>query len=190
MIKDIYRIPILEAEYINNELKDHFIRYLENCKKNENLVEHSNCGGFQTPPLQGDKYTETMKDPINAYLQSFERKVDFAWMLGGIWINQNWKNDYNRPHTHLTEYNHYSGIWYLKVPNRSGDLVLFTRPDNSDCTHTWDYFNDCSAATNYIVHPKENTFLLFPSHLPHMVEPNQSNEDRISVAFNVCLKKI
>ena len=190
MIKDIYRIRILEANYINKELKDHFIQHLEKSKQKQNLVDYSNCGGFQTSSIDGSKYNETMKDPINAYLESFQRRINFSWSIGGIWVNQNWRFDFNRPHTHLAEYNHYSGIWYLKVPRESGNLIFFTRPDNSDCTHTWDYIDDASAAANYVVYPKENNFILFPSHLPHMVEPNRSNEDRISVAFNICLKKI
>ncbi len=36
--------------------------------------------------------------------------------------------------------------------------------------------------------PQEGTLLLFPSWLPHMVEANQSEERRISIAFNVMLK--
>ena len=48
MIKHIYRIRILEANYINKELKDHFIQHLEKSKKKQNLVDYSNCGGFQT----------------------------------------------------------------------------------------------------------------------------------------------
>tara|TARA_E500000318_G_scaffold4074_2_gene4358 strand:- start:4157 stop:4729 length:573 start_codon:yes stop_codon:yes gene_type:complete len=190
MIKDIYRVPILEAKLVNNELKNHFINILENCKKNNNLSQLSNCGGYQTPSINGSVYNTAFKEAINTYITSFKRRIDFEWTINGLWVNQNWKFNFNRPHTHLAEYNHYSGIWYLKVPNKSGNLVFFTRPDNSDCTHTWDYIDDMSAGTNYVVCPEDNAFLLFPSHLTHMVEPNQSDEDRISVAFNIGLKKI
>ena len=32
--------------------------------------------------------------------------------------------------------------------------------------------------------PKENMLLVFPSWVPHAVETNLSNEDRISLSFN------
>ena len=35
---------------------------------------------------------------------------------------------------------------------------------------------------------KAIVFRLFPSRLQHMVETNRSNEERISIAFNVMLK--
>ena len=190
MIKDIYRVSIMEAKYKNEELKNHFIEILNEYKKINKLSSLSNCGGYQTNAIDGFPYNIAFTEAINTYLTSFKRRIDFEWTVNSVWVNQNWKFDFNRPHTHLAEYNHYSGIWYLKVPNKSGNLVLFTRPDNSDCTHTWDYIDDSSAGTNYVICPKEDDFILFPSHLTHMVEPNQSDEDRISVAFNIGLKKI
>ena len=33
--------------------------------------------------------------------------------------------------------------------------------------------------------PEEGVVLLFPSHLLHRVELNESNEDRISISFNL-----
>ena len=38
---------------------------------------------------------------------------------------------------------------------------------------------------NYALFPGEGAMVLFPSSLYHCVEPNKSNEDRISVSFNV-----
>ena len=34
----------------------------------------------------------------------------------------------------------------------------------------------------------EDTLLIFPSWLDHYVEPNESDEDRISISFNVCAR--
>src|SRR5210317_2457288 len=163
MIKDIYRIPIMEGRYENDELKNHFLNILNNYKTENKSVNMSNCGGFQTPSINGLTYNLAFKEPVNSFLSSFKRRTDFEWSIGGLWINQNFKNDFNRPHSHFANYNHYSGIWYLKAPRRSGNLVFFTRPDNSDCTHTWDFIDDISAETNYVVVPKEYDIYLWPS---------------------------
>ena len=39
----------------------------------------------------------------------------------------------------------------------------------------------------YYMPPKEGTMLFFPAHLRHHVEPNKSDEDRISCSFNLDL---
>jgi uncharacterized protein (TIGR02466 family) len=35
--------------------------------------------------------------------------------------------------------------------------------------------------------PLEGRMLIFPSYLAHQVEPNESDEDRISVSFNLSI---
>ena len=39
------------------------------------------------------------------------------------------------------------------------------------------------------MYPKEGSMLVFPSYLEHMVKPNESDEDRISVSFNLDIIK-
>ena len=42
-----------------------------------------------------------------------------------------------------------------------------------------------NAFLEYNFQPTEGFILLFPSHLQHCVKENKSDEDRISVAFNL-----
>ena len=42
---------------------------------------------------------------------------------------------------------------------------------------------------SYAFCPLEGRIFVFPAHLAHQVEPNQSNEDRISISFNIYLKE-
>ena len=39
-----------------------------------------------------------------------------------------------------------------------------------------------------VIEPRSNEILLFPSELNHLVEPNQSNQPRHSIAFNCFVK--
>ena len=41
----------------------------------------------------------------------------------------------------------------------------------------------------YRIEPKENMLLYFPGWLEHEVEPNNSNEERISISFNLIRKE-
>ena len=40
---------------------------------------------------------------------------------------------------------------------------------------------------SYHCYPTEGRMIVFPSHLSHHVQENKSNEDRISVSFNIRL---
>ena len=42
---------------------------------------------------------------------------------------------------------------------------------------------------NYCYNAIKGRMLIFPSHLQHYVEPNESYEDRISVSFNIKLEE-
>jgi uncharacterized protein (TIGR02466 family) len=49
-----------------------------------------------------------------------------------------------------------------------------------------DFQRSCLVSDEYFSHqPKVGELLLFPSWLPHFVLPNTSNEERISVSFNI-----
>ena len=49
--------------------------------------------------------------------------------------------------------------------------------------HNMRYYND--ANTHHWFAPVENTLIMFPAWLEHDVEPNQSQEERISISFNI-----
>ena len=66
-----------------------------------------------------------------------------------------------------------NNIWIVDTP--IGQLGIY-----SD-----DFQKEHSSYTSYHFNPTEGCIILFPSHLLHHVNPNKSNEDRISVAFNM-----
>ena len=55
--------------------------------------------------------------------------------------------------------------------------------DSDDDTDKKNEFDTKDIITSF-----EGRILVFPAHLNHHVEPNESNEDRISVSFNIQLK--
>ena len=59
----------------------------------------------------------------------------------------------------------------------------FVYPDN-ELDYTANFLN----YDEYVKYePSEGSLLLFPTFFEHQVEPNNSNEDRISVSFNLSL---
>jgi uncharacterized protein (TIGR02466 family) len=78
-----------------------------------------------------------------------------------------------------------SGIYYVQVPADAGDLVLYT-PADDELTPPIVRPNQLNAATHQWK-PTAGQMLLFRSWMRHSVMPNRSAEERISVAFDICL---
>lgn len=146
----------------------------------------SNRGGWHSNELL-EPFPQALEDLFND-LQVFANDVCYRYTgirlkLGNFWININGKHDYNLLHDHQKSI--LSGVYYVDVPvDNMGDLVL-VRGDNAD------YFLNGhieeSTMTNASICTKKaitSTFYLFPSWIKHYVERNESNKERISIAFN------
>ena len=113
-----------------------------------------------------------------------EEWLDREPRLGNMWANINPPGGYNRPHIHANSL--FSGVYYIKAPANSGKLVcndprpgvqtvMPTRKKGQPPKHLWREVH---------LEPKVNRIIMFPSWLWHYVEPNESNDIRISVSFN------
>ena len=111
--------------------------------------------------------------------------VGYKLEIDGMWYNINHKDCYNDLHDHPGA--DLAGIFYIKIPNQSepvGDL-MFMDPFNYNQSNLHESMNPKVPVRSYKVTPTEGRFYMFPGHLLHRVEPNQTHEDRISIAFNM-----
>ncbi len=92
------------------------------------------------------------------------------------WANINAPGSRNTFHTHKED--EFSCVYYLQGTD-TGDL-RFPNPANllGDCSKTSPFTRD------FLFAPNDGDLILFPSWLPHEVEPNLSNRERINIAFN------
>jgi uncharacterized protein (TIGR02466 family) len=114
-----------------------------------------------------------------------EEWLDREPLLGNMWANINPPGGYNAPHIHPNSL--FSGVYYVKTPNKSGKLsCMDPRPGanmmmpirKTGKTPPRDLWREA------FFEVKKGRALIFPSWLWHSVEPNQSNDIRISVSFN------
>ena len=96
------------------------------------------------------------------------------YRVQSMWANVNQQHSFNYHHTHE---GYLSGVFYLKVPKNSGRLV-FTNPAIRSESHP-------IRVRNYPITPEPLACIVFPSWLEHYVEPNLSNDTRISISFNI-----
>ena len=104
--------------------------------------------------------------------------------IGNMWANINYPGGYNRPHVHPNSL--YSGVYYVKTPPNCGkiafsdprpgvQLKMPIRKEGRPPKHLWREVH---------LDAVEGRIIMFPAWLWHGVEPNQSNDIRISVSFN------
>jgi uncharacterized protein (TIGR02466 family) len=128
---------------------------------------------------------------VNRYareLLAVNRSIEF-------YVTDSWINIHKRGHSagaHVHHNSLISGVLYLKVAETSGDLV-FHRDVNSLVPFPpaldldMDSFNlyNCKSWGHK---PKTNDICLFPSVVMHSVDPNESDEERCCLAFNVFVR--
>ena len=86
----------------------------------------------------------------------------------------------------------FSGVMYFKCPPNSGDITFYV-PSMIPTWCTQTLYPEVKEYNTYNMREsripvKDGMILLFPSHLAHAVRPNNSNEDRYSIAFNYILR--
>jgi uncharacterized protein (TIGR02466 family) len=134
-------------------------------------------------------------DIVMKEVESYTREVlavskSIEFYITDSWINVHGRGHYAAPHTHNNSL--VSGVLYLQVNEKSGDLVfqrdihsLIPFPPALDLDmDTFNIYN-CKSWSHK---PKTNDVCLFPSSLMHAADPNKSEEERWCLAFNVFVR--
>lgn len=132
---------------------------------------------------------EAAREAVFAATRQVSAKVDpealrlrlFAWM------NVNPPGGFNAPHTHPGA--HWSGVYYVSQPEvetGSSGMIEFLDP-RSDLPH-WRILEAGAFRPKKKIRPAAGEMVLFPSYLVHWVYPNESKEERVTVAFNATFR--
>jgi uncharacterized protein (TIGR02466 family) len=101
----------------------------------------------------------------------------------GMWANRNGPGDFNKAHVHPNAI--LSGTYYVKVPPASGNIEFYD-PVRERTMVGYPVRPGREAARKKIEYTcNDGLLLIFPSWLSHSVQPNRSDEARISIAFNI-----
>ena len=108
--------------------------------------------------------------------------------MGKIWLNINPKHSYHGEHMHSDAF--ISGVYYIQTPHASGN-TLFRDPRAATAFCRLPFAENTPRNANAItVNPRPGLLIMFPGWLTHSVEQNHSDDDRISLAFNIKLEDL
>ena len=156
------KTPILNLDI------DYWINQCYRISKTTPSVSRSNVHGYQSSPhLTHDLSFKPLVKLIREYFTLLTDNSNFT--LFGLWVNISGENCYNTPHNHGNSLHSISGVLYLKTPPKCGRIGFLPFNDQGEIIY---------------IEPTPGDLLLFPQNLSHFVEPNFSQEDRISIAFN------
>ncbi len=105
--------------------------------------------------------------------------------LDTAWLNLNPQHAENKVHIHPGA--DLSGVYYVKKPENSGGIVLYDPRVQIYPVRTP---KNEMRKDRFEINAKAGDLLVFPGWLQHSVDTNMSKEDRISISFNLCWRKI
>ena len=175
-----------------DEIKSELIDYAYDLKyQDPNGNKISNVGGWQSKGFNV-KNEDILQDFLARSITKIQNIRCGVEINIYAWVNINQTTNYNMKHNH--PWSDLSGVLWIKTSDNCGKLNFespYSFTGNKEiCAYTGEYKVKTNSFMTYFYEPYEGGMLVFPSHLTHWVEPNESKEDRISVSFNITLSNV
>ena len=179
-----------------DKYKDELILYsYQQQKIDPSGVNKSNEGGWHSQSRYANSQNPISSIVINLIKSILNNKnvfniKDLSKAKMQMWININKPGDYNTRHNHPGS--DLSGVFWVKSLQKSGNLTFYS-PNVMTQMEQINSIKDEIGKKLFItptfqIEPLEGVIVLFPSDLSHAVQKNNSDEDRISVSFNIDLR--
>lgn len=159
------------------------LKYLKGCgfgqgSENEKVLELEELSFLKN---EVDKAFEIYLHEILMY----EKNSNFKFLHETSWVNLHYENEYSPIHRHQNSM--YSFVFYVDVEENSGDIIFSQGNNSTFCYNAFEIpvssYNVYNAK-EWVIKPKNNMIIIFPSHLLHCVTPNKSKKFRYSISGN------
>jgi uncharacterized protein (TIGR02466 family) len=187
-VHPLFSYPVFESQI--SEITDEEKQFIFNCE----YVRFYSNDGFITKNIyilnlpEMNRIKQEILKSFNLYCQKVicvSDEIKFKFTTS--WVIKHLHGDSAQRHLHANSI--FSGILYVKTPQKCGNLVFHRGTDSrslfpstvfTENYKKWNIFN----AQSFTFEPSDNKILIFPSTLLHSVTQNLSNEDRYCIAFN------
>ena len=192
MIRELYfPTPIYVLDIKDQSINEQLEKDILNWYNKDKGINRTNVNGWHSKTTMHEmpeykRLTDALYDAQQKIY--IEEDLDSEPFLGNMWANVNPKGGMNRAHIHPNSL--WSGVYYVKANKNSGHLKIddprsiasMSRPRLKEKQHPIRLWRETS------FEPKVGRLIMFPAWLVHAVDPNLSDELRISVSFNFMQK--
>jgi uncharacterized protein (TIGR02466 family) len=193
-IEFLFPIPVImfKYDYDKDDLIEKLYKYKETV--DEDGVYRSNRGGWHSNyRIHEDplflSFSDALNNKVGEALENCTTR-NGRIIMQQAWFNINPPGAFNMKHTHPEC--EMSGVLWIKVPEKSGNLIIENPQSHSQSTVisllNKPLFEEKQIHKALEYQSIEHKVILFPSNMLHWVEINESNEDRISFAFNLTIQ--
>ena len=144
----------------------------------------SNKGNFRECIITSEKMMhmkQTIMHHCGNYMQHMNVRPDYQAAIVSSWLSLTSPGLHAHIHDHGTA--HISGVYWHKTNGQDGNIVFRNALKALKCNPIGASF----AHENEFV-PEEGRIVMWPSFLDHAVNENRTDDDRISLSFNIVLE--
>jgi uncharacterized protein (TIGR02466 family) len=169
------KLTPLELKFVDKNKKDFY-------KNDGNITSNNNY-------ILNEKPFINIKKELDLRVQDYFDKVispanNITPYITQSWLNYTETNQYHHKHAHPNSL--VSGVFYINCDEKHDKIKFFNDTYKTIKLEIkdWNIWN----SESWWFSVKTGDVILFPSSLTHMVETKQSDNTRISLAFNVFIK--
>lgn len=131
--------------------------------------------------LQMQEFSYWIENEVNQFSRHYNSSASYK--IDQCWLNVYYKGDFQEPHIHPGF--DFSAVYFVSTPTDSGKLIFENAQAMSDMRPIKTKKETDLNATAAVYAPMEGQLVIFRSNLRHAVYPHQSDQPRISLAFNL-----
>jgi uncharacterized protein (TIGR02466 family) len=150
----------------------------------------SNPGGFLCSSLFKEPCLQDLAKFVHSAVTTVHTHTGLAGELNFTqsWANINRKYSYHEQHHHCP--NIWSGVYYVQARDNDATICFV---NSNIINSSWPYkadkiYNNDLNSSQTVCRVNSGMLLIFPSYLQHKVSQHMSDNERISIAFNMDLK--
>jgi uncharacterized protein (TIGR02466 family) len=189
--ESVFKYKFEKFENFNPELS----KYIYNLNQSDETgITRSNKGGWHSKDfdlrdgnsIQVKFALEIQKYILNTFRELGWKTENKKIQIQSMWAIINKKDDFNVIHSHPNCL--LSAAYYVKAPKDCGKFQI--ENPNSIKKHISPEIVNKNEHNVLLagIEINEGDLIIFPGYLPHKVERNKSDEDRIVISFNVDVK--
>jgi len=167
--QDVHHFHLDGHEELNSRIRRAYTRLREHPDTRKSHLFHGRYENIYPPRAEFPEI-----EPLLEWILGNSR--DLLGLNGdetgiAFWFNEMQPGDKTTLHTHNDGDELLSGVYYLEVPEASGDIIFHFSGETAPFT------------------PAAGDLFLFSPALPHEVAENRSHAMRLSVAFNIGIRR-